>query len=123
LTAKSPSSRTRSTAPPPQYERVPTHIDTPIPVPPWTISRSGRKRLEILGPADRIGVPHLRCPPEKFVAAGCGGARKNVSPTGAGSAVARSSSPSAADFAQPAGRICGDGQQQVSPSYRDHAEP
>jgi hypothetical protein len=57
-----------------------------------------REPIQILGPADRIGVPHLRCPPETTVAAGCGGASKNVSPTGAGSAAGRSSSLAAADL-------------------------
>jgi hypothetical protein len=47
------------------------------------------------------------------LAAGCGGASENVSPTGVGSAAVRASSLSAADFAAQAGRICGDGQQQV----------
>ena len=63
------------------------------------------------------------------VAVGCGGASKNVSPTGGasaavgasknvsatgvGSAEVRTSSLSAADFAAQAHRICGDRQQQV----------
>ena len=47
------------------------------------------------------------------LAAGCGSASKNASPTGTGSAPVRASSLSAADFAAQAGRICGDGQQQV----------
>ena len=47
------------------------------------------------------------------LAAGCGGASRNASPTAAGSAAVRSSSLVAADFAAQARRICGDGQQQV----------